>query len=106
MRLVQVIELAAHMRPAGRLLNTAVRVKALEAGDVDDILHAFGRDRNLPVSLQAAMPKSLPSLARVEWEYLNRVLIEVEGNVSEAARRLGLHRRSLQRKLAKLPPRQ
>jgi two-component system response regulator RegA len=45
-----------------------------------------------------------PSLARTEWEHIHRVLADVGGNVSEAARRLGLHRRSLQRKLKKYPP--
>jgi two-component system response regulator RegA len=45
-----------------------------------------------------------PSLARAEWEYIHRVLTDVEGNISEAARRLGVHRRSLQRKLQKRPP--
>jgi two-component system response regulator RegA len=39
----------------------------------------------------------------VEWEHINRVLADCAGNVSEAARRLGIHRRSLQRKLAKYP---
>jgi two-component system response regulator RegA len=46
----------------------------------------------------------VPSLARVEWEHMQRVLSDCDGNISEAARRLGLHRRSLQRKLAKYPP--
>ena len=46
-----------------------------------------------------------PSLARAEWEHINRVLSDCEGNVSEAARRLGIHRRSLQRKLQRYPPR-
>jgi two-component system response regulator RegA len=45
----------------------------------------------------------VPSLARVEWEHINRVLADSGGNISEAARRLGMHRRSLQRKLAKKP---
>jgi two-component system response regulator RegA len=48
---------------------------------------------------------STPSLARTEWEHINRVLVDSDGNVSEAARRLNMHRRSLQRKLAKYPPR-
>jgi two-component system response regulator RegA len=47
----------------------------------------------------------VPSLARVEWEHINRVLADSGGNVSEAARRLGMHRRSLQRKLSKKPTR-
>ncbi|MFT3766795.1 MAG: response regulator [Minicystis sp.] len=46
-----------------------------------------------------------PSLERVEYEYLQRVLADCGGNVSEAARRLRLHRRSLQRKLTRSPPR-
>jgi two-component system response regulator RegA len=46
----------------------------------------------------------VPSLDRVEWEHLQRVLADCDGNVSEAARRLGLHRRTLQRKLHKRPP--
>jgi two-component system, response regulator RegA len=39
----------------------------------------------------------------VEWEHINRVLSDCGGNVSQAARILGIHRRSLQRKLAKYP---
>jgi two-component system response regulator RegA len=39
----------------------------------------------------------------VEWEHINRVLADCGGNVSQAARILGIHRRSLQRKLAKFP---
>jgi two-component system, response regulator RegA len=46
---------------------------------------------------------TVPSLARVEWEHIQRVMTECQGNVSQAARVLGLHRRSLQRKLAKYP---
>jgi two-component system response regulator RegA len=45
-----------------------------------------------------------PSLARAEWEHIQRVLADCAGNVSESARRLGIHRRSLQRKLQKYPP--
>ena len=47
-----------------------------------------------------------PSLARAEWEHINRVLSDCGGNISEAARRLGIHRRSLQRKLLKNPVRE
>jgi two-component system, response regulator RegA len=45
-----------------------------------------------------------PTLARAEFEHITRVLQECGGNISAAARRLGIHRRSLQRKLAKSPP--
>ena len=49
-------------------------------------------------------PGAVPSLERAQWEHLQRVLADTQGNISEAARRLGMHRRSLQRKLQKLPP--
>lgn len=45
----------------------------------------------------------VPSIARLEWEHINRVLADCGGNVSEAARALHMHRRSLQRKLSKRP---
>ncbi|MET0284930.1 MAG: helix-turn-helix domain-containing protein, partial [Polyangiales bacterium] len=47
-----------------------------------------------------------PSLERVKWEHVSRVLADCGGNVSEAARKLKLHRRSLQRMLQKFPPRE
>ena len=46
----------------------------------------------------------VPSLDRVEWEHLQRVLADCGNNISQAARVLGIDRRSLQRKLAKYPP--
>jgi two-component system, response regulator RegA len=69
--------------------------------DADDIVAAFSR-----VSESATAPHPhhhVPSLARVEWEHINRVLTDCGGNVSQAARLLGIHRRSLQRKLNKFP---
>jgi two-component system, response regulator RegA len=69
--------------------------------DADEILAAFDRGSGeAPTPPLQAM-----SLDRVEWEHINRVLLDCGGNVSEAARVLGLHRRSLQRKLAKYPSR-
>jgi two-component system response regulator RegA len=72
--------------------------------DVDDILAAFDR-AEFPAAPapSSAEDRAVPSLARVEWEHINRVLADCGGNVSKAARLLGLHRRSLQRKLAKYP---
>jgi two-component system, response regulator RegA len=70
--------------------------------DADEILAALGRsDARDSVAASAGEPLTL---ARAEWEHINHVLVSVSGNISEAARRLGLHRRSLQRKLAKYPP--
>jgi two-component system response regulator RegA len=68
--------------------------------DADRILAAFQHGLALPPRDLTSDP---PSLARVEWEHLNRVLTDCGGNISEAARQLGMHRRSLQRKLAKYP---
>ncbi len=45
-----------------------------------------------------------PTLARAEWEHMSRVLADCGGNVSEAARRLGILRQSLQRRLRKHAP--
>ena len=72
--------------------------------DADELLAAFARGGPLPVDEVPAEPAA-PSLARAEWEHIQRVLADAGGNVSEAARRLGLHRKSLQRKLQKHPPR-
>lgn len=72
--------------------------------DVDDILAAFERGESPPMT--TAPDYIAPSLARAEWEHINRVLADCGHNISEAARRLGIHRRSLQRKLQKYPPRE
>jgi len=46
----------------------------------------------------------VPSLDRVEWEHMQRVLRDCDGNISATARKLGIERRTLQRKLQKYPP--
>lgn len=71
--------------------------------DADDILAAFQRNES-NVLQPLPVEHEVPSLARAEWEHIHRVLSESGGNISEAARRLGIHRRSLQRKLRKLAP--
>jgi two-component system response regulator RegA len=83
----------------------AVRLGAVhyltKPADVDDILAAFHRDSE---TTDAGVDVETPSLARVEWEHIQRVLNDCDGNLSEAARRLGMHRRSLQRKAARRRP--
>ena len=92
----------------------ATAVEAVRAGaadyltkpvDTDQILAAFdkakGAESEEPV---LGADGQTPSLARVEWDYIHRVLSDCGGNISQAARKLGIHRRSLQRKLQKLPP--
>jgi two-component system, response regulator RegA len=74
--------------------------------DVDQILSAYGQIIDSESERPSAItPQSVPSLARVEWEHIQRVLADCDGNISQAAKLLGLHRRSLQRKLSKYPPR-
>jgi len=69
--------------------------------DADMVLAAFDHE---PAHAQPVPSYAAPSLARSEWEHIQRVLTDCGGNISEAARRLGLHRRTLQRKLQKYPP--
>ena len=73
--------------------------------DVDEILAAFARREQPPGAVPIAIPDAVPSLARIEWEHIQRVMTDCGGNVSHAARLLGVHRRSLQRKLGKYPVR-
>jgi two-component system response regulator RegA len=68
--------------------------------DADRVLAAF--ELGLAATAHEAQVDT-PSLARVEWEHIQRVLSDCGGNVSEAARELSMHRRSLQRKLGKYP---
>lgn len=86
----------------------AIRLGAVnflpKPADVDDILNAFkrgGAEVEMPVT-DEAIP--VPTLAQAEWEHIHRVLADCSNNISEAARRLGIHRRSLQRKLRKRAP--
>jgi two-component system response regulator RegA len=89
----------------------AVRLGAVQylpkPADADDLVAAFQRADLPPLApplVASPVDYSAPSLARAEWEHIQRVLRDCRGNISEAARRLGLPRRSLQRKLGKHPP--
>ncbi|HZH02479.1 MAG TPA: response regulator [Myxococcaceae bacterium] len=70
--------------------------------DADDVLAAFAR-AGWSGEGAVSIDHPVPTLARAEWEHINRVLADCGGNISKAARLLGLARRSLQRKLAKYP---
>jgi two-component system response regulator RegA len=89
--------------------SIATAVEAIKLGathylakpaDADEIVAAFARAQG-----DAAVPlRARPlSVDRLEWEHIQKVLTECKGNVSETARRLGMHRRTLQRKLGKRP---
>ncbi len=67
---------------------------------VDEILNAF---TTKDLATENPVPISTPSLDRVEWEHIQKILQDHQGNVSAAARTLGMHRRTLQRKLQKRP---
>jgi two-component system response regulator RegA len=83
-------------------------VEALRAGahdylskpvDADQIIAALTSDAARPA------PEAPPTLARAEWEHIQRILADCNHNISESARRLGITRRTLQLKLKKYPPR-
>jgi len=68
----------------------------------DDIVEALHRDF---VATSAPIHEKPLSVNRLEWEHINRVLTGNKGNISATARLLGMHRRTLQRKLSKHPAR-
>lgn len=68
--------------------------------DADEIVAAF--DYTSGTDKAVVSEKPLP-LERQEWEYIQKILVECNGNISAAAKKLGLHRRTLQRKLQKRP---
>lgn len=71
--------------------------KPANANEVIAALQRTGGDARVPPA------ENPPSVKRLEWEHLQKVLVEHGGNVSAAARALKMHRRTLQRKLAKRP---
>jgi two-component system response regulator RegA len=88
--------------------SIATAVEAIKLGatqylskpaNADEIVAAFGHSAktDLPLNAQPS------SVNRLEWEHIQRVLQENQGNISATARSLNMHRRTLQRKLGKLP---
>ncbi len=89
--------------------SIATAVEAIKLGathylakpaDADEIIAALRRDHGDVAAPLAEQPMSVD---RLEWEHMQKVLNDAGGNISEAARRLGMHRRTLQRKLYKRP---
>jgi len=89
--------------------SIATAVEAIKLGathyltkpaSVDDILHALQREQGDTAVTPAENPVSVK---RLEWEHLQKVLMEHDGNISATARALNMHRRTLQRKLDKHP---
>ncbi|HEY0962532.1 MAG TPA: response regulator [Pseudomonadales bacterium] len=74
--------------------------------DADEILHKLGIGTLPDAGTVVDVPDAPTSVDRLEWEHIQRVLGENAGNISATARSLGMHRRTLQRKLQKRPARQ
>jgi two-component system, response regulator RegA len=70
----------------------------LKPANTDEIENAFHRSGG---NARAALSEQPTSIKTLEWEHIHRVLAETGFNISEAARRLGMHRRTLARKLNK-----
>ncbi len=91
--------------------SIATAVEAIKLGavhylakpaDADEIVSAF--ERTSGDSGVAIAPQPM-SVDRLEWEHIQKVLADCDGNISAAARHLNMHRRTLQRKLKKHPAR-
>ena len=113
---LDVIELIRKRRPDSRMVvltgygNIATAVTAVKLGavdylakpaDADEVVAALTHDG----TAKAAPPENPMSADRVRWEHIQRVYELCDRNVSETARRLNMHRRTLQRILAKRAPR-
>lgn len=92
--------------------SIATAVEAIKLGathylakpvDADEIMTAFERTSGNTDTPISANPLSV---GRLEWEYIHRILAENDNNISVTARILNMHRRTLQRKLAKKPHRE
>lgn len=112
---LQVLEVLSEARPGARAVvltgygNLATAVTAVKLGaidylakpaDADDVVAAL-----MATGEKAAPPENPMSADRVRWEHIQRVYELCNRNVSETARRLNMHRRTLQRILAKRAPR-
>jgi two-component system response regulator RegA len=100
----------AHLVVLTGYSSIATAVEAIKTGainylckpaTIDEILRAF---RGGP-GAAGELPADPISVERLQWEHIQRILAEHDGNVSATARALGMHRRTLQRKLQKRPVR-
>ena len=113
---LDIVALLHEYRPDCRMVmltgygNLATAVAAVKGGavdylakpaDADDVVKALMAKPDEP----PAPPENPMSADRVRWEHIQRVYELCDNNVSETARRLGMHRRTLQRILAKRAPR-
>jgi len=91
----------ASIATAVEAVRLGARHYLAKPADADEILAALMRDQ--PDAALEVSPEPL-SVARLEWEHIQKVLNEHDGNISATARALKMHRRTLQQKLDKNPP--
>ncbi len=107
---IGVVRMLADRAPACRCVmlsghgTIAAAVEAMRAGAVDFRTKPLSGKELVEALREALEPFPSESLEQVERDHILGVLQACGGNISEAARRMGLHRRTLQRKLQKLPP--
>ncbi|MEM0915115.1 MAG: response regulator [Planctomycetota bacterium] len=87
----------------------AIRVGVLDVltkpADADQIMLAFEpEEKKVEAASESEGPYEVPTLDKVEWEHIQRVLSDCGGNITKTAKVLGIHRRSLQRKLQRYAP--
>src|SRR5690554_1914647 len=87
---------------AGEAIKLGAVNYLCKPADADEVLAAFDKEGGDPEAEVAEQP---PSINRLAWEHIQKVLQENDGNISATARALGMHRRTLQRKLQKRPVR-
>ncbi|PZU60344.1 MAG: two-component system response regulator [Brevundimonas sp.] len=88
----------ASIATAVEAIKLGARHYLAKPASTDDIEAAFGRAEGDAAAPLGARPTSIKTL---EWERIHEVLAETDFNISETARRLGMHRRTLARKLEK-----
>jgi len=107
---IEVVRYLAAAAPACRSVvlsghaTVPTAVEAMRAGAVDFLTKPVGGPEILAALRDALEPTTAESLDQIERTHILSVLQACGGNITEAARRLGLYRRTLQRKLQKLPP--
>jgi two-component system response regulator RegA len=91
----------ASIATAVEAVRLGARHYLAKPANADEVLAALLRDT--PDAALDVNPEPL-TVARLEWEHIQKVLAEHDGNISATARALKMHRRTLQRKLEKNPP--
>ena len=112
---LDIIEQLCEVSPAVAIViltgysSIATTVEAMKLGAVnylckpvnaDELIQAFN---DSSAGEEVDIPESPPSVGRLQWEHIQKVLGQNKGNISATARALGMHRRTLQRRLQKRP---